>query len=428
MERLTSLFGYFVMILLAIAMSSHRRRFPWRIVITGTLLQFSLAVLILKTTPGLVLFDTIGNIITALLNCVDQGSVFVFGEAYKEHFFAFRVLPTIIFVSALMSVLYHLRIMQSVVWAMAWVMQKLMNLSGAESLAAAANVFIGQTEAPLIIRPYVATMTRSELMALMVGGFATISGGVLAAFVSEGIDASHLLTASVISAPAGILIAKILQPETEEPVTRGSVRTEIKVETTNLIEAAAEGASEGLKLALNVGAMMIAFLALIAALNLLLGYVGTQLGQTWSLEIFLGYVFAPLAWCLGITWSECKPAGELLGLKMVANEFVAYVQLADCKRYGTPYLLSQRTITIMTYALCGFSNFGSIGIQIGGIGAMAPSRRGELAQLGLRAMLGGTLACCMTACVAGVLLSADEASSKPAPVAPAVEAAPHADA
>jgi CNT family concentrative nucleoside transporter len=404
MERVVSVVGYAAMLLLAWGMSSHKHRFPWRMVITGTLLQTCLALFMLRTSVGQALFGAIGDGVTALLGFVDAGSLFVFGEAYQEHYFAFRILPTIIFVSAIMSVLYYLRIMQGVVWAMAWVMQRTMNLSGAESLAAAANVFVGQTEAPLVIRPYVETMTRSELMALMVGGFATISGGVLAAFVGMGIDAGHLLTASVISAPAGMMIAKILQPEVEEPLTRGTVRTSVAIEARNVIEAAAQGTTEGLKLALNVGAMLLVFFALIAMCNALLGQLGAWCGQTWSLELLLGYLFWPLAWLMGIETSQCQAAGELLGLKMVATEFVAYERLAAWKQQGTPHVLTERTVVIMSYALCGFSNFGSIGVQLGGIGELAPRRRGELAELGLRAMLGGTLACCMTGCVAGLLM------------------------
>ncbi len=415
MERWISLFGYAVMILLAVLLSSNRRRFPWRIVLVGTLMQFALAALMLNTAAGRGSFALLGDLVTSMLDCVDAGSEFVFGKGFREHYFAFRILPTIIFVSALMSILYYLKVMQAVVWGMAWVMQKTMNLSGAESLAAAANVFVGQTEAPLVVRPYVETMTRSELMAVMIGGFASIAGGVLAAYVGMGINAGHLITASVLSAPAGLLIAKILQPETEEPLTRGVVKTEVKIDARNIIEAAAEGASEGLKLALNVAAMLLAFLAIIAVFNLGIGQLGKLFGQTWSLELLLGLAFAPLAWCMGVRWDECRPAGELLGLKMVANEFIAYERLSEWNKTGQPYALSERTQVILAYALCGFSNFGSIGIQIGGIGAMAPSRRGDLASLGLRAMLGGTLACCMTACVAGVLLveKAPDSESKP---------------
>ena len=412
MLRMISFGGLFVMILLAWLMSSHKFRIRWRTVITGTILQFLLAVVVLKTAPGRTFFQWVGDFFTTLLDFVSEGSKFVFGPKYDEFFFAFKVLPTIIFVSALMSILYHLGIMQRIVAALAKVMQVTMKLSGAESLAAAANVFVGQTEAPLVIKPYIPTMTRSELMALMVGGFATIAGGVLAAYVEMGIDAAHLLTASVISAPAGLLIAKIMQPEVEEPKTMGHVKVEAKIETTNLIEAAAAGASDGLKLALNVAAMLLAFLALLAMFDALLGWTGGQVyyalgweyATPWSLATILGYCFWPLAWVMGIESKDCLRSGELLGLKMVATEFVAYQRLGVWIEPGSEVQLSERTIAILTYALCGFSNFGSIGIQIGGIGSLAPERRADLAQLGLRAMLGGTLACCMTACVAGVLI------------------------
>jgi CNT family concentrative nucleoside transporter len=404
MERWISLLGYVVMIFLAYVLSSNRRLFPWRIVLAGTMLQLVLALVMLHTTPGQALFSAMGDVITALLDFVDAGSEFVFGKDYRQHYFAFRILPTIIFVSALMSILYYLRIMQAVVWAMAWVMQRTMNLSGAESLASAANVFVGQTEAPLVIRPYVNAMTRSELMSLMVGGFANISGGVLAAFVGMGIDAGHLITASVLSAPAGMLIAKIMQPETEQPETLGEVRTQVSIESRNVIEAAAEGTTEGLKLAVNVGAMLLVFFALIAMCNALIGEAGRCIGQTWSLELLLGYSFAPFAFIMGIEWKDCLPAGELLGLKMVATEFVAFERLAEWKNNGLPHQLQPRSIALLSYALCGFANFASIGVQIGGIGALAPQRRGDLAELGLRAMLGGTLASFMTASMAGIFL------------------------
>ena len=321
--------------------------------------------------------------------------------------FAFGVLPTIIFFSSLMSMLYYLGIMQKVVSFFAWIMQRTLGTSGAETLSAAANVFVGQTEAPLVIRPYVSKMTQSELMAVMVGGFATNVGGVLAAFVSFGIDAGHLITASVISAPAALLIAKVMQPETEHSVTMGKVELHVEEKESNLIEAAASGATAGMKLAINVAAMLIAFLAIIAMLNGLLGWTGTWFGfedaHRWTLEKGLGWLFWPLAYLMGIPAADCGAAGQLLGTKMVANEFVAYLQLGQMMESGQQ-TLSPRTVTILTYALCGFANFGSIGIQLGGIGGVAPDRRGDLARLGLRAMIGGTLAAFMTACIAGILI------------------------
>ena len=407
MERVVSAFGLLVMIGLAWSMSSDRRRFPWRVVTIGMVLQFVFALLTLRTKPGRLLFDKLGQLFTKLLDYVDVGSKFVFGDEYAHHYFAFRVLPTIIFFSSLMSVLYYLGVMQRIVQVMAWVMQRTMKTSGAESLSTAANIFVGQTEAPLVVKPYVARMTNSELMAIMIGGFATIAGGVLALYVGMGIDAGHLMTASVIAAPATLVISKIMQPEIDQPETAGVSAKSLPMTNANLIDAAAEGASEGLKLALNVGAMLIAFLALMAMFDGILGWIGeTCFGQTtWSLSAVFGALFWPIAWVMGIPAADCSRAGELLGLRMVTNELVAYQRMSDWLR--KPELgveLAQRSQVILTYALCGFANFGSIGIQIGGIGAMAPERRGDLARLGLRAMLGGTLACFMTACIAGVLL------------------------
>ena len=346
MERGISLLGMLVMLGLAWLMSSRRGDVRLRIVVAGLLLQFGLAVLILKTPPGERLFAGMGAFFNAVLSYVDQGAGFLFHinprpdeTGLPPQFsllrtFAFGVLPTIIFFSSLMSVLYHIGLMQRVVAAMAWCMQRTLGVSGAESLSAAANVFVGHTEAPLVIKPYVPTMTVSELNAVMVGGFATISGGLLAAYVGMGINAGHLMTASVISAPAALLVAKILEPETGTPETMGRVRIAVERQGVNLIEAAAAGASEGLKLALNVGAMLIAFLALLAMIDGVLGWAGAQLGYVdplgrpeWSLGAVLGDLFSPIAWLMGVEWGDCREAGELLGLKMVANEFVAYQQL-----------------------------------------------------------------------------------------------------
>jgi len=427
-QRWMSLFGLFVMLALAWLMSSHKKKVELRIVLGGLFLQFVFALLILKTTYGRVTFDSLGDFFNAVLSFVDEGSAFLFNVYPREvrpgvleeglpatftlwRSFAFGILPTIIFFSAFMSILYHLGIMQFVVRAFAVIMQKTLGTSGAETLSAAANVFVGQTEAPLVIRPFVGEMTLSELNVVMVGGFATIAGGVLAAYVGMGIDAGHLLTASVISAPAALMIAKIMQPETEQSKTVGVVKMENTTGCVNVIEAAAEGASSGLSLALNVGAMLIAFVALVAMGNAIVGWVGgevaTRLGYApasdWSLQLLFGYVFCPLAWLMGIPWDECTKAGGILGTKMVLNEFVAYADLASVKKN-----LSPRTVMILTYALCGFANFSSIGIQLGGIGGIAPERRSDLARLGFRAMLGGTLAAFMTACVAGVLITDDD--------------------
>jgi concentrative nucleoside transporter, CNT family len=400
--------GYFVMIGLAWLMSSHKRRFPWKVVIVGTALQFVLGWIILGTKFGAASHHGISAFFDELSRFVDEGSRFVFGEDFEHHYFAFKVLPTIIFYSSLMAVLYYLGILPRIVQGMAWVMQRLMGTSGTESLSAAANIFMGQTEAPLVVRPYLPTMTRSELMAIMIGGFANISGSLIAVFHELGIDAGHLVTASIISAPASLMIAKIIVPETEASHTLGRVDLVVPPSGANVFEAATIGAAEGVKLAINVAAMLIAFMALIAMLGACVDWIGeavawisgTGLGKNWSLQASLGYLFAPLAWMLGMEAKDCLAAGELLGLKMFANEFVAYEQLSRTKS-----ALEPRTVMILTYALCGFSNFASIGIQIGGLGGLAPERQSDLARLGLRAMLGGTLATCMTACIAGTLLA-----------------------
>jgi len=412
-ERLISLAGYFTLIGLAWLLSEHKRRFPWRVVIIGTLLQFVLALSILHTSPGRTAFAAIGDAFTWVSDLSDVGSRFVFGERFLEHPFAFKVLPTIIFFSSLAAILYYLGVMQWVVGVMAVVMQRLMGVSGAESLSASANVFLGQTEAPLLVKPYIAGMTRSELNAVMIGGFANISGSLIAAFSSRefGLSASHLVTASVISAPASLLIAKVLLPETERPTTLGKVSVHAPPQGANLIEAAAIGAADGVRLAINVAAMLIAFIALIAMLDAAIQGAGAGIARLtgWSaaasisLSALLGYLFAPLAWLMGIERGDCLRAGELLGKKMFANEFVAYAQLRDWQATDSPVQLSPRSVTILTYALCGFANFSSIGIQIGGLGGMAPSRQSDIARLGLRAMLGGTLVNCMMGCLAGML-------------------------
>lgn len=415
MERLISLLGLFSMVGLAWLMSSHRRRIPWRIVGGGMALQFVFALLILKTGPGQLVFVWMGDFFKLILSYVDHGSAFLFNVYPRPgddpmppvytlwRSFAFGVLPTVIFFSSLMAILYHVGFMQKVVQFFAWIMQKTLGTSGAESLSAAANIFVGQTEAPLVIRPYVQEMTLSELNAVMVGGFATIAGGVLAAYVAMGVDAGHLITASVISAPAALLIAKVMQPETEQSKTLGTVRLEVEKTSVNVVEAAAGGASDGMKLALNIAAMLIAFVALVELGNGLFGWVGARFGfegaAAWSMQRAFGLVFSPLAWLMGVPWSECKQAGEIIGTKTVLNEFVAFAELAG--RRGE---LSDRSFTILTYALAGFANFSSIGIQLGGIGGIAPERRSDLARLGLRAMIGGTLAAFMTACVAGLLI------------------------
>ncbi len=410
MERVISLLGLVVMVSLAWAMSEHKKQVNLRVVWGGLLLQLVLAVFILKTSIGAAIFQTIGDFFTATLGFVDAGTSLVFGEEYLHHFFAFKVLPTIIFFSSLMSILYYLGIIQKVVEAFAWVMQRTLGTSGSETLAAAANIFVGQTEAPLMVRPYISSMTKSELMALMVGGFATIAGGVLVAYVGMGIDAGHLVAASVISAPAALLISKLMIPETAQSVTLGHVELTVEEKHANVIDAATKGALDGMKLTLNVVAMLIAFLGLVALVDAALGLVGEWTGALfgynwhWSLAALFGYVFAPFAYLLGIPWVDCFYAGELLGKKMVLNEFIAYAQMMEWSQPDSGVVLSERSTLILTYALCGFANFGSVGIQIGGIGGIAPERRAELAILGIRAMIGGTLAMMMTACIAGILI------------------------
>lgn len=416
-DRWISLLGLGVMLFLAWCMSAHKTKISLRIVLGGLGLQLVFAFLVLKTEPGKEFFNFVGGLFNSLLGYVDKGAVFVFGPTYLDHRFAFSVLPTIIFFSALMSLLYYLGVMQFVVRYLAVAMQKTLGTSGAESLSAAANIFVGQTEAPLVIKPYIALMTKSELMAVMVGGFATIAGGVMAAFIGMGISATDLLTASVLSAPAALVVAKILQPEVDEPVTRGTVKLDVEKNGDNLFHAAANGAADGVKLALNVAGMLIAFLALIAMFNGIFGWVGGQFGYVgdaaWSLEKTLGVIFYPIAWLIGIPNNDCERMGQLLGIRLIASEFQAYTVLAEWIKPDsgmTPF--SPRSTALVTYALCGFSTFASIGIQIGGIGPLAPERTGEIARLGFRAMLGGNLASFITACVAGLFLTETDLANR----------------
>lgn len=416
MERYISFGGLFLMMGLAWLMSNNRRKINFRIVAGGLMLQFAIAVLILKTTPGHDFFWWLGGVFENMQAFTEEGTMLIFGVNFGPgevdappritlvRTLAFGVLPTIIFFSSLMSILYYLGIVQVVIRGIARVMQWTLGTSGAETLSAASNIFVGQTEAPLVIRPYLEKMTESELMAMMVGGFATIAGGVLAVYVGMGIDAGHLMTASVISAPAALLIAKIMAPEVETPETAGALIPDVERTETNVVEAATVGATTGLKLAMNVAAMLIAFTALVAALDAVIVWSGTLLERTWSLGAILGYVFSPFAWAMGIPRADIFHAGELLGLKMVANEFVAYSQLSGWQQEGSGVELTARTQIIMTYALAGFANFASVGIQIGGIGSLVPGRQKDLARIGVKAMLGGTLACFMTACIAGILL------------------------
>jgi CNT family concentrative nucleoside transporter len=466
-QRLQSLLGILGLLFITWLMSAHRRRVDWRLVSIGVGLQFLFGVLILVVPFGRPIFDAASAAFTKLLNFTKAGSGLIFG-AFDQlqdsllNTLAFGVLPTIIFFSSLMAVLYHLGLMQWVVNHLSWMMQRTMRTSGSETLSAAANIFVGQTEAPLMVRPYVSKMTQSELMAVMVGGFATVAGGVLAIYVGflephfPGL-AGHLLTASVMSAPAALVIAKVLYPEVEKSETSGHVKVKVEKLDANIIDAAARGAGEGLTLTLNVAAMLLAFVALIAALNYIIGlpsYIqhhsllseawatlgssGVELGafkqcspelvtlegsqaclqrlgevasthqvalgeawHVWSFQEFFGYLFSPLAMLIGIPYAEAWSVGQLLGVKVVLNELIAYQDLIQLVKSGG---LSPRSVIITSYALCGFANFGSIAIQIGGIGGIAPDRRGDLARLGIKAMWGGTLAALMTGAVVGVLL------------------------
>jgi len=420
MERLIPIVGLCVILGIAWSMSSDRTRISLRIVICGLLMQFALAILVLRSQIGQSIFQTIGLLFTNLLDCVDQGAGFVFGNngvstpdgttpAYKIHFVAFKVLPTIIFFSSLMSVLYYVGVMQKLVGAISFAMQKTLGTSGAETLSTAGNIFVGQTEAPLLVRPYLNSMTRSELMAVMVGGFATIAGGVMAAYVGMDISPVHLLTASLMSAPAALVIAKIMQPEVDQPQTLGKIEVTPPMEATNVIDAAALGASDGMKLALNVGAMLIAFLGLIYMLDSSLATITewatlkiTGTGYRLTFTQLMGWISQPFAWLMGIENKDLSVAGQILGTRIVGNEFIAYMQLDP--KINPDLAISPRTKTILTYALCGFANIGSIGIQIGGLGPIAPDRREDLVKLGLRAMIGGLLACYMTACLASILI------------------------
>lgn len=406
MDNILSAGGLVVLIFLAWCLSVNRRAMNWRLILSGLALQFVFAFLVLKTGPGKWLFERARDSANLLTTFSDAGATFVFGEGFREHFIAFAIPSTIILVSSLMAVLFHLGVLQVIVEVMARIMVRVMDTSGTESIAAAANIFSGQTEAPLTIKPYLPTMTRSELMALMVGGMATVAGGVLIAYAQMGADAGHLLAASIISAPAGLLIAKIIYPETEKSPSKGHVRVEVPKLDQNVLDAACRGASEGMQLSLNVVAMLIAFTALVAMANHLVGIVSPWVGFTedapLTIQTIVGALFAPMAWVMGVTdWTEAQLVGRLLGEKMVLNEFVAYLSLTTPEMKAA---LSERSFTIATYALCGFANFASIAIQIGGIGGLVPERRKDFAQLGLRAMLGGTLAANMTACIAGVLI------------------------
>jgi CNT family concentrative nucleoside transporter len=411
--KIIGFFGVFVLLGIAWLASKNRRAINYKTIGAGLLLQFTFAVIVLKLPIGRYFFATMNDVIVKLLSFSDKGAEFVFGTLVSNpsmgFIFAVRVLPTIIFVSSIMAVLYYLGIMQKVVVFFAKIMAKLMGTSGAESLSASANIFVGQTEAPLVVRPYVASMTQSELMAIMTGGMATISGGIMAAYVGLLVDsipsiAGHLLAASIMAAPAGLVMAKILVPETEEPETKGIVKLQLEINDANVIDAAANGSSVGMQLAINVAACLIAFMAILAMANFMLGYGAGFVGIVGlTFEKIFGWIFTPLAWVMGVPSNEVQQVASWMGQKTVLNEFVAYLNMATYLK-ANPGVMSERSVAMASYALCGFANFLSIAIQIGGIGAMAPERRHDLAKLGLYALLASSLAGFLSATIAGLLI------------------------
>ena len=406
MDRLIGFLGIFILLLIAFGLSNNRSKINLRIMCWGLGLQWLFAIFILKTPLGKPVFSFFDKVINKLISFSDAGGDFLFKSFVPEvgfHVglinFAFRALPTIIFFSSLMALFYHLGIIQVIVKWIARIMQKSMGTSGSETLSISANIFVGQTEAPLMVRPFIQNMTQSELMAVMTGGFATVAGGVLAIYVKWLSDipgiAGHLLAASVMSAPAALVIAKIIYPETDSSETQGDLNVDIKKTSSNAMEALGNGATDGLKLAANVAAMLIAFVSIVAMFNYLLSFAGT------SLESILGTIFKPLAWSMGIPWNEAGSMGMLMGKKIVFTELIAYGDLKSLIGTGA---ISDRTAIIASYALCGFANFGSIGIQLGGIGGMAPNRKKELASMVTKAMIGGALASWLTATIAGILI------------------------
>ncbi|MCH8566963.1 MAG: NupC/NupG family nucleoside CNT transporter [Balneolales bacterium] len=447
MDLIRGIIGIAIILGIALALSNNRKAVNWRLVGIGISIQITLAVFILKGAAMAEFFAPLGypklffsfvsSFFVAVLDFTTEGATFIFGDLAKGpgmegslgFFFAFQVLPTIVFFASITTLLYHYGILQFIVKIMASGMQKLMGTSGAESLSVVANIFVGQTEAPLVVKPYIEKMTKSELLAVMTGGMATIAGGIMAAYiqmlgdsyaqandlalaVGRQLFAEQLLGASLMAAPAALVIAKILYPETEEPVTRGDVKLEVEKIDANGIEAASSGASEGLKLSLNVGAMLLAFIALLALINSFLGFAGTlpnSIGEFVGLDIpifevtiqgILGYIFAPLAFLIGVPWHDSVAVGSMIGTKIVLTEFIAFLDLSQFVLEGT---LDERTVFMATFALCGFANFSSIAIQIGGIGGLAPGRKSDLARFGLLAVMAGTLANMMTATLAGVL-------------------------
>jgi len=409
MGRFTGVLGLITMIGLAYLFSTDRKAIKLKAVLWGVGLQLVFAVFVLKFEIGRRLFEKAGFLVNKLLSFSYIGSEFVFGEIGKKasslgFSFAFQVLPTIIFIAAFFALLYHIGVMQLVIRAAAWIMTRVMGVSGAESLNVAASIFMGQTEAPLTIRPFLSKLTKSELMCVMTSGMAHVSGGIMAAYIAFGIEAKHLLTAVIMTAPGTLLMAKMLVPETEKPLTAGRLEMPEMEKEANFLGAISRGTVDGLHLALNVGAMLITFLALLALINALMGGAHNWLAGHGvaefpsSLQQIFGWIFAPVAWVIGIPWRDCATIGNLLGTRMVINEVVAFTQLG-----GMRATLDPRSFTIATFALCGFANFSSIGIQIGGIGALAPNQRGQLAKFGIRAMLAGTMANLMSASIVGIL-------------------------
>ena len=405
MDQLIGVFGIFILLAIAMAMSNNRVAISWRLVFWGLSLQLTFAIIILKTPIGIPFFGAIDIFVKNLLSFSDAGSDFLF-KSFGQNIveaplmnFAFRILPTLIFFSSLINVLYHLGVMQFLVKSTARIMQKTMGTSGSETLCISGNIFVGQTEAPLLVQPFVSKMTNSELTAVMIGGFATVAGGVMAMYVSmlgniDGI-AGHLLAASIMSAPAALVVAKIIYPEIEESQTKGDLTISIKNDDDNIMEALSTGATNGMKLAANVAAMLIAFVATIAMVNAVLSLFGL------SLEQILGWIFSPLAWVMGVPWQEAYVVGSLMGKKLVLTELIAF---GDLSTLISDNVLSERSAIISSYALCGFANFASIGIQLGGIGGIAPERRKDIAQLGLKTMFGGAIASWLTATIAGLLI------------------------
>lgn len=406
MQRFTGLLGLAAILAVAWALSSNRKAIQPRVVLWGVLLQFAFAFLVLRTDFGQV-FQGASTAITSIFEYAAEGSKFVFGDKLgvkNDTFgviFAFQVMPIVVFIASLFSIFYYLGIMQWVVRGMAVAMLKVFGTSGAESTNVAASIFMGQTEAPLTIRPFLDRLTTSEVFTVMTSGMAHVSGSVMAAYVIlAGVEIRHLLTAVIMTAPATIVLAKMIVPETEEPVTRGNVKIEVEKPGVNIIDAAARGASDGVHLAINIIGMLIAFLAIIALVNgLMRGVHGWAAWFPQSLQQFLGWIFSPVAWLMGVTWKDANAIGQLLGTRLILNEFVAFIDLGKIKD-----ALDPKSFTIATYALCGFANLSSIAMQIGGIGALAPSRRSDLARLGLRSVAAGTMANFMSACIAGILL------------------------